>query len=263
MPVAVIGGSGIYDLPGASFTEKIVETPYGKAKIYRGKDEYSDVIFLNRHGIDHSVPPHRINYRANIKALELSGVKRVMATFAVGSLRRDIPPPGLVALDQFIDNTQGRISTFYEEKGTGFAHTEMTEPYCRSLSQRLVQLAKEKGIPIRPRGTYVCTNGPRFETAAEVRMYAQIGGDVVGMTGVPEAPLARELGLHYAAVAFSINYAAGLQSGQIEIHDTGKDLESVKARLISLFIEALRTPELPPCNCESCKLFYHPPQENA
>jgi 5'-methylthioadenosine phosphorylase len=263
MPVAIIGGTGIYNVPVAVFKEEIIDTPYGKAKINRGEGEYSDVIFLARHGITHDTPPHLINYRANIKALEQLGVKRVLATFAIGALRKEIRPLDLVVIDQFIDFTDGRVKTFYYEKGDGFAHTEMTEPYCKGLREKVLWLAGEKGIPMHPKGTYVCTNGPRFETAAEVRMYAQLGGDVVGMTGVPEAPLARELGLHYAAVAFSVNYAAGIESDTLEIYDTDQDLDSVKANLTSIFIEALRSDELAECNCEHCKLFYHPPETKA
>jgi len=135
----------------------------------------------------------------------------------------------------------------------------MTHPYCQSLRKRLLEVAQQKAIPIQSAGTYVCTNGPRLETAAEVRMYAQLGGDVVGMTGIPEAPLARELGLHYAAVAFSINWGAGLKSEIMEMHEDG--LENVKSSILDLFITTLRTIQISGCECEFASLGYHPPVE--
>lgn len=260
MYVAIIGGTGVYDISGAKFREEIIETPYGRARVYRGENEFEDLIFLTRHGASHSIPPHRINYRANIKALEQLGVERVMATFAVGSLKAHIPPRGLVAVDQFLDFTHGRESTFFGGGKEAFAHSIMSYPYCPALRQRLLEAAADIGLKVEPEGTYVCTNGPRLETAAEVRMYAQLGGDVVGMTGVPEAPLARELGLHYAAVAYSINWAAGLETaGAMTFVSEG--MEELKAKMIRLFIQTLRTAELPPCDCANARLTMHPPED--
>jgi 5'-methylthioinosine phosphorylase len=258
MRVAIIGGTGFDSLPGAVFNEQIIQTPYGKARIFQGEGENEDLFFLARHGVRHNVPPHRINYLANIKALEQIGVRRVLSTFAVGSLRTAIPPLALVAIDQFIDFTQGRPRTFFEGGPAGFAHAIMTSPLCTGLRDVLLRLAVERQMNVFPAGTYVCTNGPRLETAAEVRMYAQLGGDVVGMTGVPEIPLARELGLHYAAVAYSINYAAGLVGEKMAFVNTG--LNELKANLVSLFVDALRVPALPACECEHALLEMHPPE---
>lgn len=258
MRVAIIGGTGVYAIEGRQFKSHIVDTPFGQAQVYLGQGESEDLVFLTRHGPDHSVPPHRINYRANLKALEQLGVERILATFAVGSLQPTIPPRSLVALDQFIDFTHGRETTFFDGGSSGLAHVDVTEPYCPGLRERVLALAAERGLEIRPKGTYVCVNGPRFETAAEIRMYAQLGGDVAGMTGVPEVSLARELGIHYAAVALSINWAAGLK-GPVEIVRSG--LDEIRAALLSLFVEALRSPSLGPCNCESAVLMVHPPEE--
>ncbi len=258
MRIAIIGGTGFDSLPGAIFHEQIVQTSYGKARVYQGEGVNEDLFFLARHGVRHSVPPHRINYLANIKALEQLGVRRVLATFAVGSLRRSIPPLALVAIDQFIDFSQGRQHTFFEGGAVGFAHTLMTNPLCHGLRETLLRLASARGMNMIPAGTYVCTNGPRLETAAEIRMYAQLGGDVVGMTAVPEIPLARELGLHYAAVAYSINYAAGLVGERIVFVNAG--LDDLKANLVGLFAETLRVPELPDCECENALLDVHPPE---
>jgi len=259
MRVAIIGGTGVYAIEGREFKSRIVDTPFGQAQVYLGQGESEDLVFLTRHGPDHRIPPHRINHRANIKALEQLGVKRVLATFAVGSLRPIIPPRSLVALDQFIDFTHGRETTFFDGGSSGLAHTDVTEPYCPGLRERVLTLAAKRGLEIRPKGTYVCSDGPRFETAAEVRMFAQLGGDVVGMTGVPEVSLARELGIHYAAVALSINWAAGLE-GPLEIVSSG--LDEIRVALLSLFVDALRAPSLAPCNCESAVLMMHPPAES-
>jgi len=258
MRVAIIGGTGFYAIDDRELEPQIVDTPFGQAQVYLGQGESEDLVFLTRHGPDHRIPPHRINYRANLKALGQLGVKRVLATFAVGSLQPAIPPRSLVALDQFIDFTQGREATFFDGGRSGLAHTEMTEPYCPGLRERVLALAAERGLEIRPKGTYVCFNGPRFETAAEIRMFAQLGGDVIGMTGVPEVSLARELGIHYAAVALSINWAAGLK-GPVEIVRSG--LDKIRAALLSLFVDALRAPALAPCNCESAVMMMHPPAE--
>ena len=235
-------------MPGGGFEREIIEPQYGKALVLRGKDAFEDFFFLARHGVDHSVPPHMINYRANIKALKQLGVERVLATFAVGSINHEMPPMSLVAIDQFIDFTSGRKFTFYEGGESGLAHTEMTEPYCGGLRKRLLEVAQEKSIHVHPKGTYVCTNGPRLETAAEISMFEKLGGDVVGMTCVPEAPLAREAGLHYAALAFSINWGAGLHTEKIEFHEEG--IIELKQKILGLFIETLRTSELAACHCE-------------
>ena len=261
MRAAIIGGTGFDSLPDTVFHEQIIQTEFGKVRVYQGEDENEDLFFLARHGVRHDVPPHRINYRANLRALEMLGVRRVLATFAVGSLRAGIPPLALVAVDQFMDFTQGRVHTFFDGGRAGFAHTEMTNPLCSGLRERLLRLAADRQMHILPYGTYVCTNGPRLETAAEVRMLAQLGGDVVGMTGVPEIPLARELGLHYAAVAYSINYGAGLKSERMTFVETG--LKELKAGLITLFVDTLRAPELSPCDCETSRFEMHPPEEEA
>ena len=194
MRVAIVGGTGFDNIPGGKFREEIIDTHYGNARVFFGEEEYEDLIFLARHGVDHSVPPHKINYRANIRALKDLDVERVMATFAIGSINEEMPPMSLILLDQFIDFTSGRISTFYDGGESSLVHTEMTEPYCEGLRKKALEIAQTKNILLHPKGTYVCTNGPRFETAAEIRMYKMLGADVVGMTGVPEAVLARELG---------------------------------------------------------------------
>ena len=197
--------------------------------------------------MDHHIPPHKINYRANIRALKDLGVERVMASFAIGSINPDMPPLSLILLDQFLDFTSGRSFTFFEGGESGLVHTDMTEPYCQGLRAVAMQAAREKNIALHPRGTYACTNGPRFETAAEIKMFKTLGADVVGMTGVPEVPLARELGMHYAAIAFSINWAAGIQGNKLTIYE--KEIEPLRQKILDIFVAVLRSTDLPACHC--------------
>ncbi len=213
--IGIIGGTGVYDpaiMEGVH--EKVVGTDYGEVKIMMGDYQGEAVAFLPRHGGDHSVPPHLINYRANIKALYKLGVKRIIATAAVGSLNFEYKPGTIVIVDQFIDFTKGRIPTFFAGDERGVVHVDMTEPYCPEVRKALFEAAELTGTDVFDRGTYVCTEGPRFETAAEIKMFKTMGGDVIGMTAVPEAVLARELGICYATVSMVTNYAAGISPGK-------------------------------------------------
>ena len=238
--IGIIGGSGV-ERPEAGFTETVIDTPYGQALAWTGSGDDSDVVFLSRHGVEHNVPPHRINYRANIKALEQLGVDRVIATFAVGGIADDIPPGGVVALDQVIDFSSGREFTFFDGGESGLKHTPFTEAFSSTLREAIVARAGTHGLDIRPRGTYICFNGPRFETAAEISMSKILGADVVGMTAMPEAILARELEIHYAGIAVSVNWAAGIK-GPLQL-DFGA-LESIRGKLLPLILDVLRTTDL-------------------
>jgi 5'-methylthioadenosine phosphorylase len=258
MQVAVIGGTGVDRLPGVTLEEQIVETPYGQAVVYRAAGGPDALLFMNRHGPQRQTPPHKINYRANLKALHLLGVRRILATNAVGSINPEMPPRSLVALDDFLDFTSGRAATFYDGGPAGHAYTDMNQAYCPALRQRLLALASRSGLEIHPRGTYVCTDGPRFETPAEIRMHARLGGDVVGMTGVPEVILAKELGMHYAAVAYSINWAAGIEK---DIHIVRDGLPELLAGLLDLCVQVLRNPEPLECSCAGAVHLIQPPQE--
>jgi len=209
--LAIIGGTGVYD-PRIleDIREEVITTPYGQAMVRIGTYQGEPVAFMARHGVNHSVPPHLINYRANIYALKMLGVERVIATTAVGSCNRNMKPGDFVVVDQFLDFTKGRVCTFFEGGEAGVVHTDVTEPYCPEIRSVLIDAAREAGISVHPAGTYVCTEGPRFETAAEIRMFGQLGGDVVGMTNVPECVLAREAGLCYATVSMVTNFGAGI-----------------------------------------------------
>ena len=207
---AIIGGSGFYSVPGCELLEKkTARTKYGDATLFSYENENgTEFAFLPRHGEGHTSAPHKVNYRANILALREAGVERIIGITSVGSLREAIRPGDFVLLDQFLDFTKSRPFTFFEEEGN-VVHTDVTEPYCSEMRQCILN-APRNGIRLHEKGTYVCAEGPRFETAAEIRMFAALGGDVVGMTGVPEVVLARELGMCYAGISVVTNYAAGI-----------------------------------------------------
>ncbi|MCL6451162.1 MAG: S-methyl-5'-thioadenosine phosphorylase [Acetobacteraceae bacterium] len=210
MRLAIVGGSGVCDpswLDGCREAE--IKTPYGPAQLWTGRLAGEEVAFLARHGRGHTLPPHRINYRANVWALRSLGITRVMATSAVGSLHPSLKPGDAVLVDQFLDFTRQRPFTFFDAEGE-VVHTDFTEPYCPEVRQAISLAADRLGMEIHRTGCYVCAEGPRYETPAEIRMFQSLGGDVVGMTGLPESVLAREAGLCYALVSTVTNFAAGM-----------------------------------------------------
>ena len=237
MPHAIIAGTGIYDIPQLKLKPAQISTPYGDASVLIGQEEDSDIVFLSRHGVDHSIPPHKINYRANIKALQQLGVKRVIANYAVGGISQYVHPLDVAVIGDVLDFTHGREHTFFDGDAAGVKHVEMSQPYCAVLRSRLHDLSHRYGIVLHDNQIYVATNGPRFETPAEIRMFRKLGGDVVGMTGMPEVALAREAGMCFAGLALSINWAAGIKS-KIEITYDG--LPDLRKRLLQLCIDALR-----------------------
>jgi len=210
--VAVIAGTGLCDPKFLENMEKLsIETPYGKPSyLLKGKIDGREVILLVRHGKKHEYPPHRVNYRANIWALKELGVERVISVSAVGIINPKISPGDFVIVDQFIDFTKQRPFTFYD--GSEVYHVDFTQPYCPEMRNTIIKKARELGISFHEKGVYVCTEGPRYETPAEIKMFKLLGADVVGMTNVPECVLARELCICYAAICVGTNYAAGMQS---------------------------------------------------
>lgn len=249
---AIIGGTGIYN-PDAleNRREVLQETRYGAVAITIGTHQGIELAFIPRHGSKHSVPPHLINYQANILALYKLGVRNILATAAVGSLNYDFRPGQFVLVDQFLDFTKSRPSTFYEGGDMGVVHCDMTVPYCPRLRSALVQAANNLNYTVINGGVYVCTEGPRFETAAEISVYKLLGGDVVGMTSVPEVCLARELGMCYATVATITNFAAGISPTILthsEVYEVMKNNTSAVRKLLlesALHIEAQDTG----CDC--------------
>lgn len=237
--VAIIGGTGVY---GNALLqdpqETVVETGFGRALLCHGQYREREIYFLARHGTGHSVPPHLINYRANIAAIKKLGISAVIATAAVGSLRQGMFPGSLVVLDQFIDCTRGRPSTFCDGGEEGVIHVDLTEPYCSELRKAILRAGSALGERVVDGGCYLCVEGPRFETPAEIRMFAQWGGDLVGMTNVPEVVLAREAGLCYATVALVTNFAAGISPSVLSHQEVLEEMARGKEMMDRLLMEA-------------------------
>ena len=220
MTIGIIGGTGLSSLDGLNIIEqKVIETPFGKpsSALSMGELQGRPVIFLPRHGENHTLPPHKVNYRANIWALHSAGVKKIIAVAAVGGIRSDMSPGVLVAPDQIIDYTYGREQSFYSDDFTSDKHIDFSYPYDETLRQSIIQAGKKHQIKIVDGGCYGATQGPRLETTAEIKRMAQDGCAMVGMTGMPEAYLARELDIPYATCALMVNWAAGLISGTISM----------------------------------------------
>src|SRR5512134_2230975 len=215
--LAIIGGSGLTQLSSLEVTQrKVMRTPYGEPSgaLTFGRIGACDVLFLARHVYGHTIPPHEVNYRANLWALKDAGANRVVSVASVGGIRNDIWPGTLLLPHQVIDYTWGRPSTFFEGPGSPVNHIDFTEPYSRLMRSRIMKAAAAAGERVTDGGVYAATQGPRLETAAEINRLERDGADVVGMTGMPEAALAREIGLEYAAIAVVANYAAGRGDSQ-------------------------------------------------
>ncbi|HVJ62055.1 MAG TPA: S-methyl-5'-thioinosine phosphorylase [Tahibacter sp.] len=210
--LAIIGGTGLYQFPGLESVERAnVETPFGatSAPVVSGTFAGRRIAFLARHGEGHSVPPHRVNYRANVWALRHVGARRVIGVNAVGGIRDDMGPRVVAIPDQVIDYTHGRYTSFCDVDGAEVKHIDFSEPYTASLRADLIAAAARAGVAIVDGGCYGATQGPRLETRAEIARMRRDGCDLVGMTGMPEAALARELELDYACIALIANWAAG------------------------------------------------------
>ncbi|HZR69148.1 MAG TPA: S-methyl-5'-thioinosine phosphorylase [Burkholderiales bacterium] len=209
--LAIIGGTGLSQLASLERPRRqLVRTPYGEPSgpLTFGTMRGAEVVFLARHGYGHTLPPHQVNYRANLWALRDQGVDEIVSVASVGGIRAGLEPGDLVVPDQIIDYTSGRRSTFFED-GAPVTHIDFTEPYAPALRRRLLEAAAACGEKAADGGVYAATQGPRLETAAEIDRLERDGADLVGMTGMPEAALARELDLAYAALAVVVNHAAG------------------------------------------------------
>ena len=226
--IGIIAGSGYYELPGLlQRNDQTINTHYGEATVSTGTWDGVEVAFVARHGGDHSIPPNAINYCANIRALADLGVRSIFAVNVVGSLVLDRGPGSLFIVDDFIEFTQGRQCTFFDQPGE-VTHTDMTSVYDPELRQTLKHAAELEGQSVTESATYVCVNGPRFETPAEIRMFAQMGAHVVGMTGYPEVALAREADLRYCSIAVVSNLAAGMTEDVVEEKEIWAALEATK-----------------------------------
>lgn len=210
--LAIIGGSGLTRLSNLEVSRReVIRTPYGEpsSALLFGRIRGRDVVFLARHGHGHTIPPHRVNYRANIWALRERGASRVVAVASVGGIASECTPGMLVLPHQLIDYTHGRAATYFDGEDRKVVHVDFTEPYSRALRERCLRAARSANIPMHDGGVYGAVQGPRLETAAEIDRLERDGATMVGMTGMPEAVLARELEFEYAAVAIVVNHAAG------------------------------------------------------
>ena len=220
--LAIIGGSGLTQLASLEVSrQQVVRTPYGEPSgaLTFGRIGNQDVVFLARHGYGHTIPPHLVNYRANIWALAReAGARGIVSVASVGGIRADLGPGTLVIPDQIIDYTWGRQITFHDSGDAQVVHIDFTEPYDQALRRRLIEAAAEAGQPVVNGAVYAAAQGPRLETAAEINRFERDGANIVGMTGMPEAALAREAGVPYAALTVVANWAAGRADSAHGIH---------------------------------------------
>ncbi len=235
--VAIIGGSGLTALKNLEITRReVMRTPYGEpsAPLIHGRIGGQSAVFLPRHGHGHTIPPHAVNYRANIWALKETGATHVIAVNAVGAIIPVLASGSLAFPDQIIDYTYGREHTFFGNDQKPVTHTDFTFPYCEELRQALIEAAREGGFEAAEHATYAATQGPRFETIAEINRLERDGAHIVGMTGMPEACLARELALCYASIAVVANPAAGRAAGVISLREIEQALDAGMGKVRAL-----------------------------
>jgi 5'-deoxy-5'-methylthioadenosine phosphorylase len=240
--IAIIGGTGVTSMPGMKVHHReMVKTPYGapSCPLIHGELNGIEVIFLARHGRRHTIPPHLVNYRANIQALREIGVTHTIALAAVGGIADDCVDQAIVIPDQIIDYTYGRAHTFHAGTRDKFEHIDFTEPYAASVRERLLAALVKTGISHVPNGVYGATQGPRLETAAEIQRMERDGCTIVGMTGMPEASLARELGIEYACCAMVVNRAAGKAVGGISFSDIEANVRGSVTNVQQVLVEAV------------------------
>jgi len=240
--VAIIGGSGLTKLKNLEITRReVLRSPYGEpsSPLVFGRLGGQNAVFLARHGHGHTIPPHEVNYRANIWALKEVGATHVIAVNAVGGITPGMTSGRLVIPDQIIDYTYGRHHTFFGNEQKPVTHVDFTFPYCDELRATIAAAARDIHLDVATAGTYGATQGPRFESIAEIRRMERDGADIVGMTGMPETGLARELALCYACIAVVANPAAGKAEGTISLQEIERILESGMAQVRSLLEQTL------------------------
>lgn len=249
--IGIIGGTGIYD-PEIFEQPKDVKiyTPYGKPSslITIGKIDDKKVAFIPRHGRNHQIPPHKINFRANIWALKELGVKRIISPSAVGSLKKDYKPTEFVVIDQFIDRTKNRIDTFYE--GGQVCHISTADPFCPNLRSIFLKSAKNLGLPHHDKGTYICIQGPRFSTRAESKLFRSWGAEVIGMTLYPECVLAKEAEICYISVSMITDYDVWAEK-PVSANEIIKTMKKNVREFKKLVLKTI--PEIPQKRNCSCK----------
>jgi len=249
--IGIIGGSGLDQIPGLTITEYAkITTPYGQpSDAYVIGDFFGrDIVFLPRHGSEHHIPPHKINYKANIWGFKELKVERIISIGAAGGIGCYTKPGMIIITDQIVDMTSGRESTFYD--GDEVVHVDFTEPFCPELRGSLFRAAENSGIELKRSGTYVCVNGPRLETKAEIKMFLKMGIDIVGMTAMPEAALAREAELCFAGIAVVTNYAAGIAEKRLTTTEVVETMREAATRVGRLLLETFQLiPSEKGCPC--------------
>jgi 5'-methylthioadenosine phosphorylase len=253
--IGIIGGTGIYDPEVFKVTEKKqVETPFGTSpELLIGELEKRKVVFLPRHGKGHAFPPHKVNYRSNIYALKMLGVKRIISTNSVGGINEKFSPRDIVIPHDFIDFTKHREVTFYDDK---VVHVDVSNPYCPEVREALIKgcdkvVNKVFNGSVHTCSVYACTEGPRFETPAEIRTLRMLGCDIVGMTGLPEAVLARELEVCYASICTVTNYAAGISREKLTATEVKEIIEENQETLKRIIVETIKKiPKERNCACK-------------
>ena len=241
----IIGGSGLVKLAALDTPRRqVMRTPYGEPSgaLTFGRLAGRDIVFVARHGYGHTIAPHEINYRANIWALKELGVEGIFALATVGSIRADLVPRSLVVPHQVFDYTHSRTSTFFESGLNAITHIDFTQPYTERLRQRLLEAAARAGEAVFDGAVYACTQGPRLETAAEVDRLERDGADIIGMTGMPEAALAREAQLDYASLSVVVNHAAGRGDSKtrVELTQLSEVLQQTIVRAVRVLEYAVR-----------------------
>ncbi|MEW6001427.1 MAG: S-methyl-5'-thioadenosine phosphorylase [Nitrospirota bacterium] len=238
--IGVIGGSGLYEVKEVVIKEvKNISTPFGDpSDSYRiGELSGKKIVFLPRHGSPHHIPPHKINYRANIWGFKEVGAQRVISINSVGGISREMKPGTMSIPDQIIDMTGKRESTFYDSNEV--VHIDFTEPFCPELKKSIFMAAERSGLKLKKSGTYVCIDGPRLETRSEIKFFSSIGADVVGMTLMPEASLAREAELCFASISVITNYAAGITEKRLTTKEVIEMMKEVAGQINRLLGEIL------------------------
>lgn len=255
--IGIIGGTGLENIAGLKFIDKIQkETPYGSpSDEYRVYENDLFIIYaLNRHGKNHEYAPHNVNYKANIYGFYMLEVSEILSFSSVGGINLSYRNGDLVLTDDAIDNTNRGSVTFYNEKGK-VVHIDMSSPFCLSVRNKLLNSAKNMGIDIINGGTYICTDGPRFETPAEIKMYRIWGADMVGMTLFPEVTLAKELGICYANISLITNAASGVEENRkLTSDEVVEEAKKNTTKITKIIEEYIKTNEREQCSCKNILL---------
>lgn len=253
MKIGIIGGSGLYNIEGFESAGEVAQsnyygTPSSTYKIFKQGD--FEIYFLSRHGDLHNIAPHKVNYRANIYGFKQLGVEQIISFTATGGVGEGLKPSDIVIPHNGIDMTSGRVNTFFDEDE--IVHIDFTHPFCGGLREHLVKISSNAGVDVIDYGVYVCTNGPRLETASEIKMFKNFGADIVGMTLFPEAVLARESETCYCNISIVTNFAAGISKTKLTTDEVVGNVKNAEEKLKKILVEYIKSPYLTnDCECQS------------